>query len=145
MKRSKKTAGFTLIELLVVVVILGILVTIVGVNVLKHPDRARVVAAATQIAFLKQGLSIYYIHHGNYPTTLQALITPPAGDAAGRWDGPYLDPAKIPKDPWDHEYVYRLPGSGGADYDIICYGKDGASGGDGYDKDITNHNLDELR
>ncbi|GAG88142.1 unnamed protein product, partial [marine sediment metagenome] len=87
MKRSKKRAGFTLIELLVVVVILGILVTIVGVNVLKHPDRARQTAAATQIAFLKQGLSIYYIHHGNYPTTLQALVTTPAGDATGRWDG----------------------------------------------------------
>ena len=148
MRRSKKRAGFTLIELLVVVVILGILVTLVGVNVLRHPDRARQTSAAAQIAYFKLALSTYYLHIGFYPTTaqgLQTLVTSPPGDTAIRWDGPYLDATKVPLDPWDREYVYRSPGSEGTDYDIVCYGKDGTSGGDGYNKDITNHNLDELR
>jgi len=139
--------GFTLVELLVVVTILGILVAVVGVNVLRYPDKARRSAAKAQIAQFKSALDSFYLDTGTYPTNdegLKALVEAPMdADISADWDGSYLAEARVPKDPWRHEYVYRQPGEGGTDFDIICYGKDGVEGGEGVDKDITNHNLDE--
>jgi len=142
-----KKSGFTLVELLVVVVILSIIVSVVGVSVLRRPDEARQGAAKTQIANFKGAINLYYIHTGKFPTTdqgLKALVEKPDDVEERKWKGPYLDSNKVPSDPWDNEYVYQQPGSEGADYDIICYGKDGVQGGTGYDADITNHNLDEF-
>lgn len=148
MSKSKRTGsaiGFTLVELLVVVTILGILVTVVGVNVLRHPDKARRTAAKAQIVQFKHALEEFNIDTGIFPGTdegLKALVEKPLDpDAAARWGGPYLE--RIPKDPWGRDYVYRVPGADGSDYDIVCYGKDGVDGGEGVSKDITNHNLDE--
>ncbi|NQT83841.1 type II secretion system major pseudopilin GspG [bacterium] len=139
--------GFTLVELLVVVTILGILVAVVGVNVLRYPDKARRSAAKAQIAQFKSALDSFYLDTGTYPTNdegLKALVEAPMdADISADWDGSYLAEARVPKDPWRHEYVYRQPGEDGTDFDIICYGKDGVEGGEGVDKDITNHNLDE--
>ena len=148
MKRMmSNNSGFTLVELLVVVVILSIIVSVVGVSVLRRPDEARQGAAKTQIATFKGALVTYYIHTGKFPTTeqgLKALVTRPDDVEENRWKGPYLDSNKIPEDPWDNEYVYLQPGTEGADYDITSYGKDGTQGGSAFDADITNHNLDEF-
>jgi general secretion pathway protein G len=137
--------GFTLVELLVVVTILGILVAVVGVRVVRHPDRARRAAAKTQIAIFKQALEEFYIDTGAYPSSEEALTAlaqkPMDADIGEAWGGPYLD--RIPKDPWGRDYVYRQPGADGADFDIICYGKDGVEGGEAMNKDITNHTLHE--
>ena len=147
-KMMQDKSGFTLVELLVVVVILSIIVGIVGVNVLRHPDSARQVRAKTEIANFKNALTTYYIHTGKFPTTeqgLKVLIEAPATTGGStRWRGPYLDAKKVPADPWDNPYVYQLPGTDGSDYDIICYGKDGAEGGTDFDADITTNNLDEF-
>jgi general secretion pathway protein G len=147
LRRAKGTKGFTLVELLVVVTILGILVAVVGVKVIHQPDKARVRAAAVQIVNFKQALEEYYIETGTFPGSeegLKALVDKPMdADVAINWGGPYID--KIPKDPWGREYIYRCPGIDGSDYDIICHGKDGVEGGEGFAKDITNHNLDEFR
>jgi general secretion pathway protein G len=141
-----KNRGFTLVELLVVVTILGILVTVVGLNVLRHPDRARQAAAKTQIAIFKQALGEFYIDTGAFPSNeegLRSLVEKPLdSDLSARWAGPYIE--KVPRDPWGRDYLYRLPGTSNTDFDVVCYGKDGVDGGEGVSKDITNHNLDEI-
>lgn len=145
LQRERNRRGFTLVELLVVVTIIGILAAVVFRNIIRHPDRARQKAAKMQIVELKSALEEFYINTGTYPTGdegLKALVERPLDVSVTAWEGPYLP--KIPKDPWGREYVYRYPGASNADFDLICYGKDGVEGGEGVNQDITNHNLDEI-
>ncbi|MBI5632257.1 MAG: type II secretion system major pseudopilin GspG [Nitrospirae bacterium] len=127
--------GFTLIELLVVMVILGMLAALVGPKLFGNVDKARQQAAKTQIEMLGQALDSYRLDVGKYPTTsegLNALVTNPGAQG---WDGPY--PRKgVPNDPWQKPYQYQSPGSHG-EYDLFSYGADGASGGEGANKDIN--------
>ena len=140
--RSEK--GFTLIEIMVVITILAILAVLVVPKIVNRTDEARQVAAKTQIRNIEQGLQLYKIDNGVYPTTEQGLaalvtksnISPiPEG-----WKGPYLKKG-IPKDPWGKAYLYRYPGERNKeDYDLYSYGADGVEGGG---DDVVNWELHE--
>ena len=71
-KRRKKN-GFTLVELMVVIVIIGLLATIVALNVIPSGDTARVQKAKADIATIEQALEMYRLQQSNYPTTAQGL------------------------------------------------------------------------
>ena len=133
----KRRNGFTLVELMVVIVIIGLLATIVALNVLPSGDTARVQKAKADIATIEQGLELYRLQMGNYPTTAQgltALVTAPAGVDAGRYQaGGYIK--RLPEDPWNRPYLYASPGQHGA-ADIWTLGADGKDGGEGIDADI---------
>jgi len=137
MKRSRREEkGFTLIELLIVMVILGLLAALVGPRMFGKVGGSRQKAAKAQISLFETALDTYKLDTSTYPTTsqgLEALRTQPSG--VERWDGPYL-PKNVPLDPWGHRYEYRYPGEHG-DFDIISYGADGTSGGDGENMDIV--------
>jgi general secretion pathway protein G len=133
-------AGFSLIEVLVVLLIIGLISTVVVINVLPASDRARVDKAKTDIAMLEQALESYRLDNFAYPRTqdgLQALVTAPAGLArTDRYrEGGYI--RRLPNDPWDNPYVYAFPGQNRA-IDIYSLGADGALGGEGLDADIGN-------
>jgi Type II secretion system (T2SS), protein G len=85
-----------------------------------------------------QLLDLYYKDPANnktYPTTrsaqdLAAVLAPYLGQLTN-------PPAQVPTtDPWNRDYVYKCPGTHG-EYDLICYGADGQSGGEDINKDIT--------
>jgi general secretion pathway protein G len=123
---------------MVVVFIIGILLAIVAPKLIGRTDDARVVEAKAQIRNFDTALKLFKMDNGFYPSTeqgLEALIAPPAtGQIPNNYKkGGYLEKRKISSDPWGNSYVYISP-----DYDIICYGADGAPGGDSYDADITN-------
>ncbi len=127
--------GFTLIELLVVLVILGLLAGLVGPNVLNALGGAKTKTTKVQIKDLEQGLEMYKLDVGSFPTTsqgLNALVQKP-GNAEG-WNGPYLK-SGVPKDPWKNDYHYKSPGEHG-EIDIFSYGQDGSPGGEGEDSDV---------
>ncbi|MBW2558473.1 MAG: type II secretion system major pseudopilin GspG [Deltaproteobacteria bacterium] len=141
MGKNLNNRGFTLIELMVVIVILGILAGLIVPRIMSRPEEARQTKARIQIESLETTLKLYKLDNGSYPSTeqgLQALVEPPeVGTLPGNWrDGGYLEKGRVPKDPWDNEYIYLCPGTSG-DYDIISYGADGEQGGEGKNKDIN--------
>jgi general secretion pathway protein G len=142
MRKKRGERGFTLIELMVVIVILGILAGLIIPRIMGRPDEARRAKARLQIESIETALKLYRLDNGNYPTTeqgLQALVELPSiGGAAKNWrQGGYLERGKVPKDPWDKEFVYISPGTHG-DFDLSSLGADGEVGGEGKNKDINN-------
>ncbi len=127
--------GFTLVEMLVAIFIVGLLATIVVINVLPNQKKAMVQKARADIAILGQAMESYRLDNFTYPDAgqgLQALVTPPAGAAGGRTEG-YIK--KLPNDPWGRPYQYSVPGRNGA-FDIYSLGADGAPGGQDDNADI---------
>ena len=89
---------------------------------------------------------MYKLDNGSFPSTeqgLQSLVEPPTiGKLPRKWKaGGYLEKRKIPKDPWENEYIYLAPGNHGS-FDLMSYGDDGELGGENKDKDINNWELD---
>jgi general secretion pathway protein G len=144
--RKNRNMGFTLIELMVVIVILGILAGLIIPRLMGRPEEAKRLKARMQIEALETALKLYKLDNGVYPDTeqgLQALVEQPAAGAIPqKWrEGGYLEKGRLPKDPWGNDFVYLSPGVNG-DYDIISYGADGVSGGEGDDKDVDNWETD---
>jgi len=134
----KGERGFTLVEILVVITIIGLIMALVGPQVLRYLTESKVKAAKIQIESLSSALDLLFLDIGRYPTTaenLTALVQRPGNIAA--WNGPYLKGGIVPTDPWGAPYVYRAPGQRGA-YEIVSYGSDGQQGGTGSAADITN-------
>ena len=125
---NRKEEGFSLVELMVVIVIIGLLATIVLINVMPAADRAAVTKARADIATLEQSIEMYRLDNFRYPGAdvgLQGLV-------AGR----YI--RRLPDDPWGNPYLYSVPGPTGQPYQIVSLGADGAPGGSDENADISN-------
>src|SRR5437762_2611085 len=134
-RKQRRNAGITLIELLVVMVIIALFAAIVGTRVGRSVDKAKLVAAKSQISEFESALDQFKLDVGRYPSNeegLQVLRTRPAN--AANWDGPYLK-KDLPNDPWGRPYVYRFPGMH-SDLDLMSWGADGQEGGEGDNADI---------
>lgn len=130
------STGFTLLELLVVIVIIGLLAAYVGPRYFSQLGKSERKAAKAQIEAFGKALDTYRLDTGRYPSTeegLAALQKRP--DAGSGWDGPYLQKT-IPADPWGRPYIYRSPGQD-EEFDLLSFGKDGQSGGDGDSADVS--------
>ena len=132
--------GFTLLELLIVIVILGLLVSLVSLNLFPTLNNAYIEKAKADIGTLQQALVMFKINEGRYPTQdqgLNSLVENP-GDLRNPNkypSGGYIN--KLPTDPWGNDYVYVFPGQN-SEFDIISLGADGALGGEGENADIGN-------
>lgn len=136
-RRASRSLGFTLMELLVVLAILGLLMSLVGPQVLNQLGGAKTKTAGIQIKDLEQALEMYKLDVGRFPSNsegLSALVRKP-GSVTG-WNGPYLK-SDVPVDPWNNEYNYKYPGEHG-ELDIYSYGQNGTPGGEGEDSDVGN-------
>ena len=150
-KIIKDEDGFSLIELMVVVVIMGLLTTVVVINVLPNQDRAMVEKARADIRTISQAVEMYRMDQMKYPSMEQGidiLSSAPKGNNF-RTEG-YIK--SLPKDPWGQEYQYfyhyfvaykeyqyLIPGEHGS-FDVFSFGADGRLGGEGLDLDIGNWN-----
>ena len=138
-------SGFTLIEIMVVVIIIGLLAAVVVPQFLGRVDQARVAKAKEDIQAMQTALTMFKLDNYSYPTPemgLKALAQKPDSTTIKNWrPGGYLQ--HVNKDPWGNEYQYQIPGTHGGEYDVYSLGADGKPGGDGYDADIGNWNLDQ--
>ncbi len=111
----------------------------IGLSSLQYIEKAKQLAARTQIETFRIALQTLYVDCGVYPSTgqgLDALFTKPIlSPVPEKWNGPYLD-RKIPYDPWNKEYEYSSPGPDGLPFAIASRGRDGREGGNGHDEDI---------
>ncbi|PIU57600.1 MAG: type II secretion system protein GspG [Deltaproteobacteria bacterium CG07_land_8_20_14_0_80_38_7] len=138
----KGVRGMTLIEIMVVITILGLIATVVTVNVMERLDEAKISTAKTQMKSFEDALDQYRRDNGSYPSTeqgLQSLVEKPTiGKAPKRYPkNGYVKGGKVPEDPWNCEYKYYSPGIQGHEYEIYSLGADCQEGGDDVNADIT--------
>ena len=131
--------GFSLVELMVVIFIIGLLATVVLINVLPSQEKAMRVKAQGDIATLSQAMEMYRLDNLTYPGAAEgiaALRAPPASLSLPQnyRAGGYVK--DLPNDPWGRPYQYQTPGRNGAAFDIFSLGADGKPGGEGNDADI---------
>ena len=130
--------GFTLVEMMVVIVILGLLATVVAINVLPSQDRAMVTKARADISVLEQAIETYRLDNLDFPDDLQALVEAPAGLASPDRYRPGGYVRRLPEDPWGEPYQYRRESAHGGQFDVYSYGADRKQGGEGNDADLGN-------
>lgn len=140
--------GMTLIEIMVVITILGLIATVVTVNVMDSLDEAKQKTAATQIKVFEEALDHFRRDNGFYPSTeqgLEALVVKPSiGRIPKRYPSKgYLKGGKVPDDPFNCQYQYYKPGLQGHEYEIYSLGADCEEGGEDTDADISSFATDD--
>jgi len=129
-RRSRRAAGFSLIELMVVIAIMGLLATVVAVNLMGQTYRAKVAKVMADFKNMDTAINLYKTNFNKYPQKLDDLV------AKG-----LIDPD--PKDPWGNSYKYDPP-IGGGKYRLTSYGEDGAPQGTGEAQDLTTENIQQI-
>jgi len=131
-----KRRAFTLVEIMIAVVIVGLLASVVTINVRSHLLKAKQNIARQTLSTTVNALETFYALNNRYPTNeegLEVLCKPTEKEPE-----PLL--AGFPIDPWGNRLQYN---STGKTYELICYGADGKPGGTGGDADIRADDLQE--
>lgn len=129
--------AFSLMELLIVILILGLLAGLVLPNLIGKGEEAKQKVTCIQMQTIAQGLKMFKLDNGNYPSTdegLAALANNPDSEKYSNYSmNGYIDRSKIPQDPWNKEFIYVLSDEG---FEIMSLGADGKEGGSKENGDI---------
>ena len=120
----RRHRGLNSLEFALLLVLLGLIAASIYAAVAPRLDEIKQDTARLDMANIHQALERYQERHGAYPGPaigLRALV-----------EARLLD--KVPRDPWNHVYVYAL----GADKPLLLsYGADGLPGGENADMDLV--------
>lgn len=114
---------------------MGLLIGIVGPNVMAQFQSSKTKTAEIQIEQLRTALDTFAMDVGRYPSDSEGLAALVDGSRriAG-WNGPYLKGGKLPPDPWGRPYRYAVQQG---EFHVSSLGADGAPGGSGVNADIV--------
>ena len=116
--------GFTLVEMLVVILILGLVASIVAVNVGGKVEPARVKATRALLTQLRQQVDLFRLDHARLPERIDDLWRRPSYVDSKLWPaGGYL--AERVVDAWGRELDLVAPGSEGRPFELRSLGEDG--------------------
>jgi len=109
--------------IVIIVIILSCFAAYAAHWLIGSGDKQKVISAKASSVSIIQNLDLYKKNNGAYPSIQQSLnaLIPQ-----------YIN--KIPRDPWGNDFLYIVHGN---TIQIISYGRDGKSGGEGFDADIT--------
>src|SRR3546814_20907238 len=99
---------------MVVIVIIGLLATVVMINVMPSQDRAMIEKARADVSTLEQAVETYRLENLVYPRTdqgLDALLHAPSGLARPERSRTAGYIPRLPADPWGTPYQPRHPGT----------------------------------
>ncbi len=131
MKTQLRKKRFTLIELLVVITIIMLIAGLVGPQLMSKLGKASWENTFVQCKNLRGVVESYYMDQHKYPSSLEDLL---GKDTYGER---FLSEEYIPQDAWGRDFIYQSPGGDGRKFDIISYGADGTTGGEGADRDMS--------
>ncbi len=126
MEKKRNRKGFTMVELMAVLVIIGLLATLVGTQVLKQIAHAKEATTKANLKTLHAAVSQFYMELGQLPSEemgLQALVEAPPG-LEEKWTG-YLTESEIPKDGWQHDFKFEIVPGTASNFFIRSAGPDG--------------------
>lgn len=134
-RQNRRRRGFSLLEVVVAVTIVAILAAIVAPRFLNFIGTAKSKRAKAEATQLAQIVKLYLTNNGlaSLPDSFELVWLTEGSDKP-------LDNKKDLIDPWGNEYVIVVPGTDGRDFDIVSFGADGTSGGDGENTDIVHGN-----
>ena len=126
--------GLTLIEIMVVIALLGVLGTVIVVNLGGTLEDGKIGATKVHMKNIDSTLMRFaLLNGGKYPTSAEGLEKAKAKFPKG----------KVPVDPWGNAYIYKSPATHGTDkYELTSMGADGKEGGEGADADINSWELE---
>jgi general secretion pathway protein G len=130
---SRAQRGFTILEIVIVFILLAGIMAFVGPKIFEKMGQAKSAEQRIRTQSLVGNIELFKLEMGKYPENLGALVRNPGSD---KWNGPYAKDTDL-KDAWGNDYRYTVPGQGKA-YDLVSLGADGAIGGEGENKDVTN-------
>lgn len=89
--RVRHARAFSLLELSLVIAIMGILMTIVAVNLIGGAEDARKTSTIASMNTIKTGVERYVAQHGSLPPGLDALVAANyiSSGVADAWDRPF--------------------------------------------------------
>lgn len=124
-------SGFSLVELMVVVVIIGVMATVVTLQVSDYLVTAKQNVARSELATIRSALELFFMENDRYPTMDEGLAvltkrTPQHPNGLLSSDL---------TDPWRRDYVYVYPGIQGP-FELRSLGADAREGGSGANADI---------
>jgi general secretion pathway protein G len=135
---NQSNQGFSLLEILIALTLLVGAGVFVAGKILDNLHEGQVNSTKIQMSSLDGRLKEFKRKCGFYPSTeqgLEALVSKPTGGRECKDYPPngFIEDNTLPKDPWDHDFIYE---SDGKTFNIYSYGPDGEAGGEGNDIDI---------
>ncbi|HYE03468.1 MAG TPA: type II secretion system protein GspG [Phycisphaerales bacterium] len=104
--------GFTLLEMMLVVLIIGLLATVVIVNLGGSVDETKRGTTISKMSQIKAELTKFQARSSRYPADLGELVPKQL--------------EKLPKDGWNNEFIYFAPSDeAGRPFTLISKGADG--------------------